>query len=453
MKPRGLLEIDADRLHNASAEAATLGSMVIDHGVIPAVLELVDEDSFWLAEHKRMFAAIVQIWRKNPGGEVDGVLLRAQLENDDTLKDVGGLDYLRRVVESVVTSSTAVYYAQVVADRRRFRDLVARVEEMETCLRDGTDVDAQAESIQELALNLELVNHDKTVYRMGDAATQIAVDCQDCVNVTPTGLTAIDHYITGIAPSEMVVIGGRPSMGKTALASCITLNLGRSGKRVGFVTLEMSGPALVTRFLAILSKVSAKRVKNQVATKEELDRWYAASLELKDLPITIVEGLDTPAKQIAFVRRERKAVGLDVLVVDYLGLMRSGRRTANRNEEMSEISRSLKVLAQEAHIPVIALSQLNRQVTARESHKPRLSDLRDSGSIEQDADVVMLVHREDFYRQQRDCNAELDGLAEVLIAKARDAATGTCELVFIAEATLFADLAPAWKPKDSEVPS
>lgn len=434
-----MIQIDVDRLCDRASEAATLGSMLLSHKVIPAVLERVSADSFFLEEHKRIFEGIVGLWQQNPGGAVDGLLLRSHLEHANELVDVGGLDYLSQVMNTVPHAHNAVYYAQRVAGKQRYRQLVAAAEQIERVLADGGDVDEQIAEVQRFAMSMECERTASGIFDVGRHASQVALDTQNGSTGIPFGFRALDRKVPGANPGDLILVAARPSMGKTALACGMALNMAKCGKRIVFFTLEMSARNLIERMIATSAGVSLSVIK-QGPPKDVLDRFYQASLDLEKLPIRIVENATTPERQAAVVQTMKQGDGVDIVFIDYIGLMRSGQRTSNRNDEVSEISRSLKHLAQRYELPVVALSQLNRDCTKRSNQHPQLSDLRDSGSLEQDADVVMFLHRPDYYRRQQDPEAkDLDSTAEILVAKQRNGPVGMVKLSFFEETMGFFD--------------
>jgi len=434
-----MIQVDVDRLADRASEAATLGSMLLSHRVIPSVLEWVSADSFFLEEHKRIFEGIVGLWRQNPGGAVDGLLLRSHLEHANELAGVGGLDYLSQVMNTVPHAHNAVFYAQRVAAKQRYRQLVAAAEQIERVVADGGDVDEQVAEVQRLAMSMESERAACDIFDVARYATQVATDTQNGSTGIPFGFRALDRKVPGANPGDLILVAARPSMGKTALACNMALNMAQSGKRVLILTLEMSARGLIERLIAAHAGVSLSLIR-QGPPKDILDRFYQASLDLEKLPITIVENATTPERQAAIVQAMKQGDGVDVAFIDYIGLMRSGQRTSNRNDEVSEISRSLKHLAQRHEVPVVALSQLNRDCTRRSNPRPQLSDLRDSGSLEQDADVVMFLHRPDYYRRQEDPTAQnVDGTCEILVAKQRNGPVGVVNLSFCEETMGFVD--------------
>lgn len=434
-----MIQIAPDRLCDRAAEAATLGSMIVDHKVIPAVLEYLTADSFFLEEHNCIFQAVVDLWRQNPGGAVDGLLLRSRLDESGKLKDVGGLDYLQQVVDTVPYSSNAIHYARRVLAKQRYRRLVAAAEQIERTITNGGDVDEQTVEVQRLAMSLDCDQTASSVFDVSKHATQVALDTQNGSDAIPTGFVALDRIITGMNPGELDLIAARPSMGKTALACGIALNVAKAGKHVLFVTLEMSARSLIERLIAMLAGVCLKAIKSG-PPQDVLNQFYEGSLALEKLPITIVENATTPEKQAAIVQAQKQGAGADVIMVDYLGLMDSGEKTRSRNDEVSAISKKLKHMAQRYGVAVLALSQLNRDCEHRDNRRPRLSDLRDSGSLEQDADVTIFLHREDYYRRQNDPETtDFDGLAEIIVAKQRNGPTDVARMIFLQEQIRFVD--------------
>jgi replicative DNA helicase len=289
------------------------------------------------------------------------------------------------------------------------------VEQIKNVPAEPLTVDEQIEQIQALALGLE-DGKPATEYCTFAEAEKVAAEIGDEGTLVKTGLKNIDNIISGVAPGELIIIAGRPSMGKSALALQLAVNMAKSGLSVLFFSLEMTHRALIQRAL-----------KNGDVQ------------ELANLDIVLHERGDTPEKQIAFIKSRRQLSKVDVVFIDYLQLMNCGRKNDNRVSEISEISRKLKLAAVSESVPIIALSQLNRQVEQRDKHRPRLSDLRESGAIEQDADLVMLLHREDVYRRQDDPKSPQDGSAELILAKNRRGKTGIANLVFLDERVCFGD--------------
>jgi replicative DNA helicase len=435
--------IPAELLMSKADEAATLGRMFIDSGKIPAVLEWVTRETFAFPEHQAVFDAILKVWRRNPSGALDGVLLRSELEQTRALEDVGGLDYLREIVESTPPAANGVYYARQVEDRQRNRANVAAVEQMREVLLAGGSAAEIAEKIQALAMALQSRPREQNIYHVKDHATTVAVQTQDEPCIVASGYQNIDRLVGGVCPGDAAYLAARTSMGKTTIACGWTLNAARAGKHVAFFTLEMTARALMERLSAMLGHVSLATVKRPRPAQNILDAFYEGTLLLSKLPITIIENAPTVEQMTATLRQLKQTGPVDLVCIDYVGLMAATHsRNRNRDEQLTEISRDLKRMAQGEHVPLIVLAQLNRECEGRENHRPRMSDLRDSGAQEQDADPVILLHREDYYRKMADSQTkDIDGLAEVIIAKARNGPTGMAQLVFFEEEMRFVDLA------------
>jgi replicative DNA helicase len=431
---------ESERFCDVAAEAATLASMIIGPQYIPEVLLLLDRSAFFAEEHKLIFDAILGVYH-GCGADLDGVLVRSELTARGQLDQVGGVEYLQNALDRVPTPANAAYYARQVAERKRYRDLLAAHEEIGKVVADHLAVDDQILKVQQVALGLQPATAGDGSYAVAKHATRVALLTQEHKSFIPTGFRNLDYYVGGLTPGRLVIAAARPSMGKTALAVGIALNLAQMGKRILYLTLEMTADELMERMISVLSGVNLLTVKRANPDKATLDRFYQASLDLEKLPVVIEEGRVTVEQQVAAIRRHAQAGGVDAVFVDYIGLMMTGRRIDNRVQEVSTISRQLKLAAIREHVPIVALSQLNRECENRENHRPRLSDLRDSGSLEQDADVVMLLHREDYYRRQKNPNTtDLDGVTECIIAKQRGGPCGVAKFVFIEETTKFGDL-------------
>jgi replicative DNA helicase len=373
--------------------------------------------------------------------KVDAVLLRAELEKQGKLDEVGGVEYIARILDAVPHAQNARYYAGIMSEKHQERKLQDLGEQIAKTLTGQLEVNEKTQRIQELALSFETSGPDKTFVEAKDVATRYATDLRDHKQTfLPTGFRGIDRVINGISPGEVLVIAARPAMGKSALALDISLNATRRGAGVLFVSLEMSARDVIERAICSVAGVNLSRAKADSLDSHEWDLLYESSLQLSERNLIVETHAETPEKQLALIRQLRKAHNIALVIVDYLQLVTSGGKSENRQQEITTISRKLKRLAVTEQIPIIALSQLNRAVEAREKHRPRLSDLRESGSIEQDADVVLLLHREDYYRRSENPQAMPDGLAEVHIAKNRRGPCGIAKLTFLADYVHFADL-------------
>jgi len=394
------------------SEAACLASMIISPAIIPSILEtIVDESDFFYPEHQTLFFVIFKKFIS--GDAIDGALVREELNRTGELEAIGGFDYLKRMLESVPSAANGVYYAKSVRQHRQQRDIIAASEAIHGISGNGS-IDEQIDEIQKIVNNLnQQQGNDSHNFRDSVdnviAANKLEKPC------LKTGFRDLDYYIGGFRTGEFIVLAARPGIGKSALALQVAINIAKHDKKILFFSFEMSHSSIIER--ALLSNSSS---------------------DLKTLDVTINETSNKIDQLIAFTKGRKKLSGIDLVVVDYLQLM-SDSTKENRCQEISNISRKLKLLAMQESIPILALSQLNRQVENRPNHRPFLADLRESGSIEQDADVVCLLTREDFYRQQLDPKAETDGRTEVIIAKNRNGKTGILELIFLGDRVIFGD--------------
>ena len=433
-------EKQQQRLWSIEAEAGVLGSMILDRDCIPKVFLIIKADDFYKPEHKTIFTALVDLFMA--GAPTDAVALRTQLKTMNSLENIGGVEYIDQILNSVPHAVNAEYYAGVVRDRGQYRSLLQGIERMRDILDEPLSVPEQVQQIQDIALSIDADKPEQEFFSLTDYATKIVGDMGNKTDAISTGFRNIDRIIGGVSPGELIVIAGRPSMGKSALALDIALHQAKTGKAVVFFSLEMGHKALIERAACSLARVNGAGLKSGERSREDLEKVCEAAFELRKFNIVFHEGGLTPEQQRAFIEARRKSKGVDVVFVDYLQLMTAGgRRGENRVQEISEISRKLKLCAVQNSVPIIALSQLNRLVESREHHRPRLSDLRDSGSIEQDADIVLLLNREDYYRQNdKPGGGDKDGLAEAIIAKNRRGPVGIAKLAFFEEYTTFGDL-------------
>jgi replicative DNA helicase len=429
-----------DKLWSVSAEAGVIGSMILDRDVMPAVRAIVESsDYFYKPEHKILFEALVALC--TDGKTTDAVCLRDELTQRGKLDEVGGVDYIRRVLESVPSVANAQYYSRIVRERWQYRQLVGAVENMRKILDEPLDVNEQGERIWQLAANLPTNGEPKGCFTLKENAEKVAVEIAKTDSSIRTSYRDIDRIIDGVRPGELVIIAGRPSMGKSALALGIALSAAKGGKSVLYVSLEMGHHSLIERAVGMMGNMNIAALKKYTQTETIYQRAIEAARVLGKFDLTISEALNTPQKLASFVAEQNKIKKVEILFVDYLQLMSvTGKKIDSRVMEISEISRELKNLAMRENIPVVALSQLNRECESRTGHRPRLSDLRESGSIEQDGDIVLLLHREDYYRHIENPDAEPDGIAEAIIAKNRRGPTGAAKLVFLPEVVKFADL-------------
>ena len=440
-----------------AAEAAVLGSMLIDPEKIDQVIEEIDTQAFYRLEHQMIFDALIALYEKVPsqeaiekakdegtGGGLDAVLLRDELEKRKQLTEVGGVEYLAKIVNSVPSSANVMYYVGILKDKMLLREIITVTSEI---LTDAYDEAGETnEKLDEAEQKIFAITNKK----IGSSAVALKdlvvrsyemIEKRDGKHVTglATGYHELDQATCGLQDGEMIVVAGRPSMGKTSLALNIAEYIGVQGKTpIAIFSLEMGKQLLAERFLCSLSGIDTQSVRKGMLSAEHYQDLAMASDTLKDVPIYIDDtSVLTPLELRGKARRLKSLYDIRCVVVDYLQLMHLGAgRVESRQQEITTISRYIKALARELSIPVMVLSQLNRSPEGREGHRPRMSDLRESGSIEQDADVVMLLHREDYYHRGEG-DYEDNNKAEVIIAKQRNGPTGTVHLIFRERYTRF----------------
>lgn len=444
----GPLALSKSMPESIAAEAAVLGSMIIDPVCIGQVIEVLNRDCFYRPEHQVIFDALVDLYQRHQAEAIDGVLLRDELERSKQIDAVGGVEYLAKIVDSVPSAANVMYYASIVYDKALLRELISVCAET---LHQAYDQSGDVAEILDKALQRLFVVTEKKVSNsaacLKDLVTAVyeLIEKREGTHVTglPTGFHELDDLTCGLQPGEMAIIAGRPSMGKTALALNIAEHLGVvERKPIAFFSLEMSKQVLAERFLCSVSSVDGQLVRKGILSTEHYRRLVEACGILAEAPIYIDEASAlTPLELRAKARRLKNLYGIQCIMVDYLQLMHLGQpNVESRQQEISTISRYLKGLARELNIPVVVLSQLNRAPEGREGHRPRMSDLRESGSIEQDADLIILLHREDYYRRGEPDYQETN-TAELIIAKQRNGPTGTVKLVFREKCTRFENAA------------
>jgi replicative DNA helicase len=432
------MQIDSDKLWSVSAEGGVLGSVLFNENCFDSILTILpDEDYFFDERNRLIYSALVKLYTEKTG--IDAVTLREELERFGNTDKAGGVEYLQEILNTTPSSANAVYYAKRVREKYQYRNLISSIEKMQNVVEEPIPVGEAIEKVHDIALAIETGKAETEFFTLADHAMKIAEQAEGQQAVIPTGFKNIDDIIQGVSPGDLCIVAGRPSMGKSALALDIITNMAQRGLSIVFFTLEMPHRGIIERAFVRTGLVTMPRIRQGLSDYEKGKAKEAAS-ELEKLDILFHETGDTPKKQGAFIRARKKSHKIDVVVVDYLQLMHTGGRIENKTQEVTAISWGLKRIAMQEKVPVIALSQLNRLVENRTNHRPRMSDLRESGSIEQDADFVMLLHREDYYRRNDNPNTEdLDGSAELIIAKARNCPTGIAKLAFLSERIMFGD--------------
>lgn len=437
------------------AEAAVLGSMILDPECIGDVVQKIRTEAFYRLEHQMMFDAIIALWEKNKKDEdFDLVLLRDELKKRGQLEEVGGPEYLERIANAVPSSANVEHYVQIVKEKQMLRELIAAAGEVMTDAFETTgDVSDKLDKAEQKIFSVTQKKITGAAVAVKDLLTQAfeSIEKREGHHVTglATGFRELDELTCGLQSGEMIVIAGRPSMGKTSFAMNIAEYIGADNDTpVAIFSLEMSRQQLVERLLCSRAMVDSQVVRKGFLSDEQFQALKDAGNNLINKPIFVDDtpGI-TPLELRGKARRLRAQHGVKCIVIDYLQLMSLGTRVESRQQEVSEMSRYLKALARELEAPVVVLSQLNRAPEGREDHRPRMSDLRESGSIEQDADVVMLLHREDYYRREDENGpGGQDNIAEVIIAKQRNGPTGTVKLAFNSQFTRFNTLSRVQAP-------
>jgi len=439
---------------NLAAEAAVIGSMIINFRCIGDVMELVQEEDFYHDEHRVLYRVIREMYEADKPEAIDGLTVRARLEQTKQLEKIGGTDYLRRVVESVPSAGSAVYYSKIVREASKRRTLIQTATELAEAgydqSRDTVEVLCEAEAKVFATLERQSVigQPENITDLIKGVYETIEKRSEGKVTGLATGFYELDDMMCGLQPGDMVIIAGRPSMGKTAFALNIIDHVVRVEKQAALLfSLEMSRDAVVERMICSHARLNSTLVRKGMLSAQDWSKITTAAGVYREVEFYIDHrpGL-TPFDIRATARRYKREHDIRCVVIDYLQLMNSGQKADSRQQEISVISRHVKSMARELEIPVIALSQLNRGVESREDHRPRMSDLRESGSIEQDSDLIMMMYREDYYKQFED-DYERSGKAEVIVAKQRNGATGKVELVFMEQCAAFENYSTATDPE------
>jgi replicative DNA helicase len=444
--------------HNAEAEQAVLGGILMRPQLMHSIVDRLTAEDFYLPAHTVIFRSFLELYRKS--APIDLISAAEQLRSMNALEEAGGAVYLGELAQAVVSGANAEYYADIVRDKALQRGLInacsgiiANCYDASREVSELLDESEQAVfAISQRTSGKDFSSTQDLLGKVFDNLSKLA-DAKDVITGVTTGYTRLDKLTAGLQPSDLIIVAARPSMGKTAFAMCMALHAAvRQSVPVAVFSLEMSKEQLMQRMLAVWGKVDLSKLRRpSLLTDEDWQRLYSAADVVARAPIYID---DTPALSTlelrARARRLKADKGLGLVVVDYLQLMRTSRRTDSRELEISDISRSLKGLAKEMDVPVVALSQLNRKVEERGDKRPMLSDLRESGAIEQDADVIMFVYRDDVYKYQKPAERPPQGIAEIIIGKQRNGPVGIAELMYMSPYTSFEDIAPDWMPPPSE---
>jgi replicative DNA helicase len=477
--------------HNIEAEQQLLGAILTNNDVYDRIASVVKAEHFFDPVHRRIYEKTAARVQKN--ALASPVTLKPFFEDDEGLKELGGPAYLVRLAGAAISTFAARDYAQMIYDLAVRRELIGL----------GRDISAKAAKVDlESEPREQITEAEQRLYKLGEQGVaergfqsflKAVTEAVNSANAAyqrggglagiSTALVDLDKKLGGLHPSDLIILAGRPSMGKTSLATNIAFNVAKAYRRglthegiegaveggvVGFFSLEMSAEQLAARILSEAAEVPSEQIRRGDMTEQEFRRFVEAAKALEACPLYIDDTPALPISQVAArARRLKRTHGLDVLMIDYLQLLKGSSRgsESNRVQEVSEITQGLKAIAKELNIPVIALSQLSRQVESREDKRPQLSDLRESGSIEQDADVVMFVFREEYYKEREkpgdhDLEAmakwqavmeNVHGKAEVIIGKQRHGPIGTVELSFEGRFTRFGNLVKPWQVGGEDV--
>ncbi len=463
-------KIDNKQPSNVEAEQALIGSVLVNNDIIDEISSIISSSTFYDPAHTKIYEVIETL--NNKGMIANPITLKNFFEKDNMLDEVGGTEYLVKLTRFSSSTKQAVDYAKIIHEMFLRRELVLISDKLSTDTLNANEQEQNAEDIIESAekslfdlaergsFSQSYIKFNQAIDQTIQMATMAMQSDQGIVGI-PTGLTDLDEKLGGLHKSDLIILAGRPSMGKTALATNIAYNasqhiLKRQEKSsVAFFSLEMSSEQLSTRILSEQAKIRSDDIRRGKVNEEEINRYIETSRNIYNLPLFIDE---TPAITIATLsnraRRMKRLFGLSLIVVDYIQLMRSSsNKNDGRVQEISEITQGLKALAKELSVPVLALSQLSRAVEQRDDKQPQLADLRESGSIEQDADVVMFVYREAYYLERKQPKLgsiehaewqskmnDVNGLADIILGKQRHGPTGVVKVEFEGIYTKFKDL-------------
>ena len=430
--------------HDIEAEQAVIGSMLTDKDAIMSAVEVLKEDDFYREDNKIIYSAILNLY--NRAQPVDIITLKAELQAMNQLEAVGGLEYIAVLPDKVPTTANVEQYIKIVEEKSALRALIKTANELITLGYDPTqEVEDILDAAERKIFNVMQARNQTGYSSIKDILVESFTELEQLYNQkqritgVPTGFADLDYMTAGLHPSDLVIVAARPAMGKSAFALNIATNAAvRANTPVAIFSLEMSKEQMTNRILCSEAMVDSNKVRTGKIDDDDWAKLAAASGQLSEAPIYID---DTPGITVMEIRAKcgklKLEKGIGLVVIDYIQLVQgNNRKGGSREQEISEISRSLKILAKEIGAPVIALSQLSRAVEQRPDHRPMLSDLRESGAIEQDADIVTFLYRDDYYNP----DTERKNIAEVIVAKHRAGSTGTVELLWLGNYTKFANL-------------
>jgi replicative DNA helicase len=436
------LHLDKLPPQNLDAEQSVLGAILIDNNALTRALEILDPDDFYKLSHRKIFFAMTELFDKNE--PIDLITLTDELKKENELDAVGGISYLSLMVNMVPTAANVKYHSHIVREKALLRGLLRSANEIASKVYeenfDAEDLVDYAErsifKISDKRVKASFVSL-KEVIKDSFEMIEHLYDKKETVTGVPSGFRDLDDLTTGFQKGDLIIVGGRPSMGKTAFALNIAQHVGLELKEpVAIFSLEMAREQLAIRMLCAEAMVNSNSIRKGFIKKEDWHKLTSAASNLTGAPIFIDDTSGITVLELrAKARRLKIEHGLSLIIVDYLQLMRGKGSFERREQEISDISRSLKGLAKELSVPVIAVSQLNRSVEQRRPPKPILADLRESGAIEQDADVILFLYRDEIYNREAK-----KGHSEIIIAKQRNGPTGTVDLAFMSTCTRFLNM-------------
>ncbi len=427
---------------NLEAEQCVLGSVLLQQGALVKVLEILTADNFYRDAHKQIFEAMVTLFEKNEPQDI--ITVTNLLKDRNLLDGIGGPAYLANLTDIVPVAANIVYYAKIIRNKSVLRRLIQTCTEIASrCFDEQDDIDSLVDDAEQTIFEISRSKSSQHFQSLGTIIPETfkkvekLAERQELITGVPTGYDDLDKITSGLQPSDLIILAGRPSMGKTALALNIAQNAAIFNKvPVAVFSLEMSKEQLGMRMLCSVSRVDSQDIRSGYIKDSDWPKLARATGILSEAPIYID---DSPALGVlemrAKSRRLKSEHNIGLVVVDYLQLMRGRSNAERREQEISEISRSLKAMAKELDLPVVALSQLNRSLESRPNKRPQLSDLRESGAIEQDADLICFLYRDEIYNKSEDNPRR--GIAEVIVGKQRNGPTGTVDLTFIDKFTTF----------------
>jgi replicative DNA helicase len=426
--------------HSIVGEQCLIASMMLDKDLVGQVLAMVDREAFYLEDHRIIYHIILQLYEANR--PIDAVILREELLKRSLLEQIGGTAYLAEVLNTVPSAANGMTYAAIVRDKFLLRALIsASNEAVAEAYAPHEDVELIIDRAEKRVFDIA----NKKISGVMSSLGEVAMEVYEMLEGSgrrglETGFYELDDMLNGLQPGEMIIVAARPSMGKTAFAMNLVEAMAGANHSCAVFSLEMSKQQLAQRMMCSRAQIDAQRVRKGLLNAQEYQRLAMMVNEMNKMPIWVDDspGL-TPLELRAKARRLKQQHDIKAIMIDYMQLM-DNPGPESRQQQISEISRAIKAVAREIGVPVVALSQLNRASEGRDGHRPRMSDLRESGSIEQDADVIMLLHREDYYRQSEP-DFIPDNIAEVIIAKQRNGPTGVVKLTFDNKTTTFKNLA------------